>query len=92
VFESSTPKAEIIFNTVAYLVADGTVCTGSVAALSPLVVYLSCVVLSHNVLAVGFSQFCEPADLVDYYSALAALEDVGEETVCELVAEVTEVE
>jgi hypothetical protein len=86
------PKTDVAFNAGTDLSADGAVAVGNVAALPPLVVELAGVILSHDVLAVRFTQFGEPANLVDDYSALLTLEDVGEPPVGESAAQVAEVE
>ena len=55
VFESAAPETYVIFDAIAYFVADGAVCVGGVAGLPPLMVYFGGVVFGDDVLAVWFA-------------------------------------
>lgn len=87
-----TPETNIAFNPWANFSTDWTVTIGYVAALSPLVVKLTAVILCHDVLAVGFAKFHESANLMDYDATFLALEDIREPAVGQPAAQVAEVE
>lgn len=55
-------------------------------------VKLGHVILGHDVLAIRLPQFGKPADLMNDYSALLTLQDIGEPSIGELAAEIAEVE
>lgn len=89
---SAAPQAKVVFDAVADLAADRAVRIGYGAGLPPLVVNDPRVIFSNDVLAVRFPQFSVSADLVDYDATFFALQNIGEESVGEFVAEVAEIE
>lgn len=91
-FVPSAPETHIVFNSATYFFADGALCVGDDAGLSPLVIDFCGIVFGDDVLAVWFFEFGVPADLMDDNSALFALQDVREESIGELLAEVAEIE
>jgi hypothetical protein len=56
------------------------------------VVKLTGIILGDDVLAVGFTEFHEPAYLVDDDAALLALEDIREPPIGQSPAEIAEIE
>lgn len=86
------PQTQIVLNPVADLTANRAFGVGDGASLPPLVIDDACVVFGHDVLAVRFSELGVPAYLVDDDPTFSALQNVGEESVGEFVAEIAEIE
>ena len=85
------PKTDITLNAGAHLRTNRTVAIGNIAALPPLVIELTAIILGNDVLAVRLSQFHESAQLVDDDAALLALQDVRKPAIGQPSAQIAKI-
>lgn len=85
------PEADVALDARADLLADGAVVVCDVAALPPLMVEFRRIVLSHDVLAIGFPQLGEPTNLMYNNRTLLALQYFRKPPIRQLPTQITEI-